>query len=174
MHSSQPPSRGLGSVPASPTVTLLDVSRSQYRLLAHVPEAISATVKSIGHCALGCLHTASPHLFSSVATMRSMLASVNFRGRPDLRGAFFCARRRLMDDNERSSRREMSLRVLPCSKWRRRTRACSLAVMRGVLEASMSTRSATMWAKLQAVGIKRLWTQLMDVENLTCMSPSDR
>ena len=113
-------------------------------------------------------------IFSSVATMRSMLASVNFRGRPDLRGAFFCARRRLMDDNERSSRREMSLRVLPCSKWRRRTRACSLAVMRGVLEASMSTRSATMWAKLQAVGIKRLWTQLMDVENLTCMSPSDR
>ena len=113
-------------------------------------------------------------IFSSVATMRSMLASVNFRGRPDLRGAFFCARRRLMDDNERSSRREMSLRVLPCSKWRRRTRACSLAVMCGVLEASMSTRSATMWAKLQAVGIKRLWTQLMDVENLTCMSPSDR
>ena len=77
-------------------------------------------------------------------------------------------------DNERSSRREMSLRVLPCSKWRRHTRACSLAVMRGVLEAFMSTRSATMWAKLQAVGIKRLWTQLMDVENLTCMSPSDR
>ena len=113
-------------------------------------------------------------IFSSVATMRSMLASVNFRGRPDLRGAFFCARRRLMDDNERSSSREMSLRVLPCSKWRRRTRACSLAVMRGVLEASMSTRSATMWAKLQAVGIKRMWTQLMDVENLTCMSPSDR
>ena len=64
----------------------------------------------------------------------------------------------LMDDNERSSSREMSLRVLPCSKWRRRTRACSLAVMCGVLEASMSTRFATMWAKLQAVGIKRLWT----------------
>ena len=80
-----------------------------------------------------------------------------------------------MDDNERCKTLDISLRDLPCSKWRRRTRACSLAVMRGVLATSMSTSVCGGVCQAACFGDQTAATHpLMRVDNLTCMDPPDR